>query len=277
VDFIRFWLENILSGLDVADSTFAKITDVFLFIGLALLVCKKSVWKDKWKLWEERIMKGAFYMSLTFFTLIAFVIEPYTKDKTEYNGRIQDDKENVTLRNDLKAAQDRNATLSDALMTGKYGLLANEPIASVSATVDLRIPSNEVLNIWDASALANILFTQKGGIVVAWSTKFSAQSVEAGVADVSFKADVKSSDACIGKPISFLATTSAISIAVPELVPFNSKVLEGGVVCVINDHILLKFKIGPQDMKGDSVTISDLEEGLKPIREPKPPTTQSAE
>jgi len=215
-------------------------------------------------------------LGILFFVVELVILVPmqvYKEKQADDIAISQKDKRINSLSNSLANEADRLAKYSDALVTGKYNSLTDEPIASISARIELIIPSKQELNIWDASGLGNLCFEKSrdgnAGIITAWSTNFSARSLEEGKVTIGMQCDLKSTDDCIGTPISTLTDCTSISIGSPISGPV--KILGGQVVCVINGRIILKFGIPPQE--GPTIKISGpsfdkglaLLQGIKPL------------
>ena len=70
----------------------------------------------------------------------------------------------------------------------------------------------------------------------------------------------------VGKPLSFLKDSEYIQIDF-GMMPSDSSVLEGDVICIINNSVRLKFAIPPQKLLNNRIFIRDLSESLQVLNE----------
>jgi len=79
--WLIFWKENIHTGWEIGDGIFGFIIEVSLIIGGGLLILKlflKSFnWDEKWKGWEDHLMKIAFVIFAISFLIATFFIAPF--------------------------------------------------------------------------------------------------------------------------------------------------------------------------------------------------------
>ena len=79
--WLIFWKENIHKGWEFGDGLFGFIIELSLIIGGGLLFLKwifrKINWAEKWKEWEDHLMKGAFVVFALSFLIATFFIAPF--------------------------------------------------------------------------------------------------------------------------------------------------------------------------------------------------------
>lgn len=90
--FLKFWEQNVVIGWHVGDGIFGSVVEISLIIGAGLLVLKwflkKNNWGEKWKEWEDHVMRGAFLLFAASFLIATFLIAPFLQSGNEPHPKI---------------------------------------------------------------------------------------------------------------------------------------------------------------------------------------------
>jgi len=143
----------------------------------------------------------------------------------------------------------------------------HKSIVVASVTVEVKIISDWDFNGRVANAKAYLAFI-KGNNPLLVTSSIGYTAGQTGNGEVVYKGeldmDAKGFD--VGKPVSYLKDAEYIQIEF-GMMPSDSSVLEGDVICIINNSVRLKFAIPPQKLLNNRIFIRDLSESLQVLNE----------
>ncbi len=144
----------------------------------------------------------------------------------------------------------------------------DKPIVVASATVEVKITSDWDFNGRVTNGKAALAFVKGAKPLLITSTIGYAAS-QTGNNEVIYKArlDMDAKDSAVGNPTSFLKDTDYIQIEFGNMPP-DSSVLEGDVICIINNSVRLEFSIPPQKLVNNRIFIRNLSESLRVLNDP---------
>jgi len=142
-----------------------------------------------------------------------------------------------------------------------------KPIVIASATVEVKIMYDWDFNGRVANTKAYLAFV-KGDKALLITSSIGYTADQTGNDEVIYKAklDMDAKDSAVGNPVSFLKDAEYIQIEFGRM-PSDSGVLEGDVICIINNSVRLEFSVPPQKLVNNRIFIRNLSESLQVLNE----------
>ena len=138
------------------------------------------------------------------------------------------------------------------------GRIEDQPIVSVRATVEIAIRSEEQVNARHPYNGAVLAFGKGTEALVTLSSRES-QAKQMGTGEVRYSSelDMKVTDKAFKQPLSLLQQVEYAQVRF-EIIPPNSDVLSGTVICIFNNNIPIQVSVSPQKMRENLITIPNI-------------------
>ncbi len=134
----------------------------------------------------------------------------------------------------------------------------DKPIVNATATVEIIISSEEQLNVRAVNRGAVLAFGKDTEALLTLSSKES-MAKQMGTSEVRYSSelDMKITDKAFKQPLSFLQQVEFAQVRF-DIIPPNSEVLSGTVVCIFNNNITIELSVPSQKMCDKLIKIPDV-------------------
>jgi len=134
----------------------------------------------------------------------------------------------------------------------------DQPIVSVRATVEIAIRSEEQVNARHPYNGAVLAFGKGKEPLLRLSSE-SSRAKQMGTSEVRYSSELamKATDVGFRQPLSLLQQIEYAQVWF-DIIPSNSEILSGTVVCIFNNHVPIELRIPPQKMREKLVNIPDV-------------------
>jgi len=139
--------------------------------------------------------------------------------------------------------------------------LEDKPIVTATATVEIVVRSEEQFNVHHPYQGAILAFGKGKEALLLLSSKESTAR-QMGKAEVRYSSelDMKPTDKSFKQPLSFLEQVEYAQVRF-EIIPPDSEVLSGTVICIFNNNIPIELSVPSQKMLGNLITIRHIDVG----------------
>ena len=149
-------------------------------------------------------------------------------------------------------------------VTGQQGQmerLEDKPIVTATATVEIAVRSEEQVNTRHPYQGAVLAFGKGKEALLLLSSKDSTAK-QMGMAEVRYSSelDMKPTDKAFKQPLSLLEQFEYAQVRF-EIIPPDSEVLSGTVICIFNNNIPIELSVPSQKMLGNLITIRHIDIG----------------
>jgi hypothetical protein len=134
----------------------------------------------------------------------------------------------------------------------------DKPIVTATATVEITIRSEEQVNAHHPYQGAVLAFGKDKEALLTLSSKES-HAKQMGTSEVRYSSelDMKTTDKAFKQPLSFLQQVEFAQLRF-DIIPLNSVVLSGTVVCIFNNNIPIELSVPPQKMREKLIKITEV-------------------
>jgi len=139
--------------------------------------------------------------------------------------------------------------------------LEDKPIVTATATVEIAVRSEEQVNARHPYQGAVLAFGKGKEALLLLSSKDSTAK-QMGMAEVRYSSelDMKPTDKAFKQPLSLLEQFEYAQVRF-EIIPPDSEVLSGTVICIFNNNISIELSVPSQKMLGNLITIRHINIG----------------
>ncbi|MBM4064703.1 MAG: hypothetical protein FJ266_03545 [Planctomycetes bacterium] len=142
-----------------------------------------------------------------------------------------------------------------------------KPIATLTATVEVLIESNEQINAHFMDRGGFLAFA-KGTEPLLMTSSHESWGRQTGQGQVFYSGifSLNATDSAVGRPLFFLKDVEYIQIVFDKIAP-KSKVISGRAICIVNNLIRFEFVIPPQETTNNMIFIRDLSQFHQLLKE----------